>query len=180
MSDHDHDHGLTGSREEEKREMNLEELSSVVVDSAYHLHVDLGPGLLETVYETVLARILSDRGLKVERQKAVIFEYQGIRFEDGLRVDLLINDRLVVELKSVETLAPVHAKQLLTYLRLLNQPLGLLINFGAATFKEGIKRVVNQHRDFASSRLRVSQEVVSPEGSGGTRSREDREGGGKS
>jgi iron complex transport system substrate-binding protein len=149
--------------------MNVEEISAVVVDSAYHLHVDLGPGLLESVYELVLARLLSQRGLKVERQKTVVFEYLGIRFDDGLRVDLLVNEKLIVELKSVETLAPVHGKQLLTYLRLMQLPLGLLINFGAPTFKEGIRRVVNNHQDFASSRLRV-REVTSD-----TRSREGRE-----
>ena len=137
--------------------MNVEELSAVVVDCAYQLHVDLGPGLLESVYETILARVLSEQGLKVERQKAVEFEYHGILFNDGLRVDLMIDDQLIVELKSVETLAPVHGKQLLTYLRLLHMPLGLPINFGAATFKEGCKRIVNQHKDFASSRLRVNQ-----------------------
>jgi len=107
--------------------MNVEEVSSVVVDTAFHLHRDLGPGLLESVYEAVLARMLEERGLRV----------------DGC---------LVIELKSVEKLAPVHAKQLLTYLRLLNLPVGLLINFGVATFKEGIRRVVNNHQDFASSR----------------------------
>jgi iron complex transport system substrate-binding protein len=137
--------------------MNVEELSAVVVDCAYHLHVELGPGLLESVYETILAHVLSEKGLKVERQKVVAFEYHGILFNEGLRVDLMIDDRLIVELKSVETLAPVHSKQVLTYLRLLHMPLGLLINFGAPTFKEGCKRIVNQHTDFASSRLRVNQ-----------------------
>ena len=137
--------------------MNVEELSAVVVDCAYQLHVDLGPGLLESVYETILARVLSEQGIKVERQKVVAFEYHGILFNEGLRVDLMIDNQLIVELKSVETLAPVHSKQLLTYLRLLHMPLGLLINFGAATFKEGCKRVVNQHQDLASSRLRVNQ-----------------------
>jgi iron complex transport system substrate-binding protein len=126
-----------------KRRETWEELSAIVVDCAYHLHVDLGPGLLESVYEAVLARLLTERGLRVERQKPIAFEYQGIRFDDGLRVDLLVDNRLIVELKSVETLAPVHGKQLLTYLRLLQLPLGLLINFGAATFKEGCRRIVN-------------------------------------
>ena len=145
------------AREEEKTGRNLEELSAIVVDCAYHLHVDLGPGLLESVYEAVLARLLTERGLRVERQKPVTFEYQGIRFDDGLRVDLLIDNRLIVELKSVETLAPVHGKQLLTYLRLLQLPLGLLINFGAATFREGCRRIVNNHQEFTSSRLRLRE-----------------------
>ena len=138
----------------------MEEVSAIVVDAAFHLHRDLGPGLLESVYEAVLARMLERRGLRVERQKAVAFDFDGMHFDEGLRVDLLVEGCLVVELKSVETLAPVHAKQLLTYLRLLNLPIGLLINFGAATFKEGAKRVVNNHRDFASSRLRVNKNLV--------------------
>lgn len=140
-----------------KEELNLEELSAVVVDAAFHLHQGLGPGLLESVYEAVLAQSLIRRGLLVERQKSVSFEFDGIRFDDGLRIDLLVNGQLVVELKSVENLAPVHSKQVLTYLRLINQPLGLLINFGCATFKEGCKRIVNNHTAFSSSRLRVNQ-----------------------
>ncbi len=137
--------------------MNVEETSAVVVDEAFHLHKDLGPGLLESVYEAVLASVLKRRGLTVERQKSVAFDFQGMHFDEGLRLDLLVNECLIVELKSVETLAPVHFKQLLTYLRLLALPLGLLINFGAATFKEGVKRVVNDHRNFADSRRRVNQ-----------------------
>ena len=137
--------------------MNLELLSSEVIDAAFHIHKNLGPGLLESVYEVVLMRALEKRGLNAERQKAVPFEYDGMRFDEGLRVDLLVEDVLVLELKSVEVLAPVHSKQLLTYLRLMDRTLGLLINFGAATFKEGCKRIVNNHNDFASSRLRVNR-----------------------
>ena len=140
--------------------MNVEEVSAGVVDDAFHLHRDLGPGLLESVYEVVLARMLDRRGLKVERQKPVAFDFDGMHFDDGLRVDLMVEDCLVVELKSVEILAPVHPKQLLTYLRLLNLPLGLLINFGAPTFKQGVRRIVNNHRDFASSRLRVNIDLT--------------------
>lgn len=136
--------------------MNAEELSAIVVDAAFHLHKDLGPGLLESVYECVLCRVLEQRCLRVERQKTIAFDFHGLHFDEGLRVDLLVNGILVIELKSVETLAPVHSKQLLTYLRLLDLPLGLLINFGAATFKDGCKRIVNNHHDFASSRLRVN------------------------
>lgn len=138
--------------------MNVEEVSAVVVDTAFHLHKDLGPGLLESVYEVVLAKLLFQKGLRVERQKTVAFDFHGLHFDEGLRVDLLINDCLVIEIKSVENLAPVHSKQLLTYMRLLNLQLGLLINFGSATFKEGIKRVVNNHLDFTSSRLRVNHQ----------------------
>ena len=99
--------------------------------------------MLESVYESVLAGALPKRGLRVERQKPVTFEFDGMRFEEGLRLDLLVNGILIVELKSVERLVPVHFKQLLTYLRLLELPLGLLINFGAATFKQGCRRIVN-------------------------------------
>jgi iron complex transport system substrate-binding protein len=113
--------------------------------------------LLESVYEAVLARTLERGGLHIERQRAVAFDFDGMHFDEGLRLDLLVEGCLIVELKSVTSLAPVHAKQLLTYLRLLRMPLGLLINFGAATFKGGVKRVVNGHSDFASSRLRVNQ-----------------------
>jgi iron complex transport system substrate-binding protein len=155
--------------EHEGLERNVEELSAIVVDTAYHLHVDLGPGLLESVYETVMAKLLREQGLKVERQKSVVFEYHGMIFDDGLRIDLLINDQLVVELKSVETLASVHPKQVLTYLRLLRLPIGLLVNFGLSSFKEGCKRIVNNHQDFASSRLRVNQAEIR------ARSREEHE-----
>jgi len=137
--------------------MNEEDLSAIVVDTAFHLHKELGPGLLENVYETVLAKLLQEKGLSVERQKPVSFEYHGIHFNEGLRLDLLVNGRVVVELKSVERLSPVHSKQLLTYLRLMRLPLGLLINFGSPTFREGCKRIVNHHTNFASSRLRVNQ-----------------------
>lgn len=136
--------------------MTVEEVSAVVVDTAFHIHKDLGPGLLESVYEVVLARLLEQRGLRVERQKTVAFDFAGMHFDEGLRVDLLVEGCLVVELKSVENLAPVHAKQLLTYLRLLDLRLGLLINYGAATFKEGVRRIVNDHHDLAASRLRVN------------------------
>lgn len=151
---------MAGAREDAKgaKEPDVEQVSAVVVDAAYRLHRELGPGLLESVYEVVLARSLIRRGLRVERQKRVAFEFDGMQFEDGLRVDLLVNGILVVELKSVEHLASVHPKQVLTYLRLMDLRVGLLINFGAATFKEGIRRIVNDHSSFASSRLRVNQE----------------------
>jgi len=136
---------------------NIEEISAEVVDAAFHLHKDLGPGLLESVYEVVLAKTLENRGFAVERQKIVSIQYAGMRFDEGFRADLLVEGTLLIELKSVERLAPVHGKQVLTYLRLLDLPLGLLINFGATTFKEGIKRIVNNHKNFASSRLRVNQ-----------------------
>ncbi|HEX8318935.1 GxxExxY protein [Longimicrobium sp.] len=120
-------------------------LTGAIVDAAYRIHTKLGPGLLESVYEAVLARSLEQRGLKVERQKSVPIEFDGLRFDEGFRINLLVDDRVVVELKSVEQLAPVHSKQLLTYIRLLDLRVGLLINFGAATLKEGVRRVVNAY-----------------------------------
>lgn len=138
--------------------LDVEQISAIVVDTAFHLHKNLGLGLLESVYEAVLARALTRKGLAVERQKVVAFEFDGMRFEEGLRIDLLINGSFIVELKSVEALAPVHFKQVLTYLRLMNLPIGLLINFGAPTFKEGVKRIANNHHSFASSRLCVNEE----------------------
>jgi GxxExxY protein len=135
----------------------LDDITEAVVDSAMKIHKELGPGLLESVYEVVLSRVIAKRGFSVERQKLVRFEYDGMVFDDGLRVDLLVDERVVVELKSVERLAPVHGKQLLTYLRLMKLPVGLLINFGSATLKEGLHRVVNQLPSSASPRLRVNQ-----------------------
>ena len=129
----------------------------MVVDAAFQLHKELGPGLLESVYEVVLAKMLAERGLRVERQSPVPIVFHGCRFEEGFRADLIVEGKLLIELKSVEFLQPVHGKQVLTYLRLLDLRMGLLINFGAATFKEGVKRIVNSHQDFASSRLRVNQ-----------------------
>ena len=140
------------------REKNVEELSAIVVDCGYRLHVEAGPGLLETVYEVVLARILMQQGLKVERQAPVPIKLFGMTFEEGFRADIIVEDRLLIELKSVENLLPVHSKQVLTYLRLLKLPLGLLINFGAPTFKDGCKRIVNGHREIQTSLLRLNQE----------------------
>ena len=158
-------HAKPRSREGRIGEVDREEMARVIVDRAYHLHCDLGPGLLESVYEMVLARALMRAGLNVERQKPISIEHDGMTFVDACRVDLLVEGTIIVEIKSVETLGKVHGKQLLTYLRLTGQPLGLLINFGAATFREGIRRIVNQHDFFAASRLRVSQFPSGREGS---------------
>lgn len=136
------------------RETN--DITAEIVDAAYSIHAGIGPGLLESVYETLLERELTRRGLTVERQKAVSFEYDGVRFEDGFRVDLLVENQVIVELKCVERIAPVHPKQVLTYLRLMKLPVGLLINFGAPTLKEGIKRVANGLAPQPSAVLSVS------------------------
>lgn len=139
------------SREDAKARRDVEEVAAIVVDAALQLHRDLGPGLLESVYEAVLAKILEQRGLLVERQKPVSIQYQGISLDEGFRLDLLVDGQLIVELKSVENIHPVHPKQLLTYLRLMNLPLGLLINFGAPLLKNGLQRVVNKHsKDYGS------------------------------
>jgi iron complex transport system substrate-binding protein len=151
--------GLTRSRGERGEIiMTLDDITGEIVDASIRLHQDLGPGLLESVYEAILSKVLTRRGLTVERQKPICFEYDGLSFDDGFRVDLLVEGRVVVELKSVEKVAPVHSKQLLTYLRLMNLPIGLLINFGAATLKEGLHRIVNNLDFSASPRLRVNQE----------------------
>ena len=135
----------------------VEELSAIAVECGYKLHVNLGPGLLESVYEALLAKSLSDLDLKVDRQKPIKIKYQDVMLEEGFRVDLLVEERLLIELKSTERHMPVHAKQVLTYLRLMDLLLGLLMNFGAPTFKMGCRRIVNNHTDFAASRLRVNQ-----------------------
>jgi len=137
--------------------MLLDDITGEIIAASLRLHRDLGPGLLESVYEKILARVLTKRGLMIERQKSICFEYDGIRFDDGFKVDLLVGGQVVVELKSLEKLAPVHGKQLLTYLRLMNLPVGLLINFGAPTLKEGLHRIVNNLDSSASPRLRVNR-----------------------
>jgi iron complex transport system substrate-binding protein len=133
-------------------------VTGVIVDAAYKLHTGLGPGLLESIYEAVLARDLERRGLKVEKQKPVSFEYDGMLFTDSLRVDLLVEDRVLVEIKSLERIMPVHPKQVLTYLRLLNLPVGLLINFGAPTLRQGLHRIANSGVFNASGRPRAESE----------------------
>lgn len=123
---------------------------------------ELGPGLFESVYDVVTEASLVRRGLAVERQKTVLIEFDGMQLGEGFRVDLLVEDQLIVEIKAIDRLAPVHGKQLLTYLRLTKQPVRLLMNFGAETFREGLKRVVNNHVSFAPSRLRVNQPSFAP------------------
>ena len=136
---------------------DIDSVTGTIIEVAIEIHRDLGPGLLESVYETVLAKLLTQRGLAVERQKSVSFSYQGIEFSDGFRCDLLVDGRVVVELKSTEKDHPVYAKQLLTYLRLMNLEVGLLLNFGASAMRDGLKRVVNHHAPGVASRLRVNQ-----------------------
>jgi len=119
------------------------DIARQVIDAAYRVHQSLGPGLLESLYEVVLAHELEKRDLGVKRQVPVAVIYDGIRFDEGFRADLVIEDSVILELKSVERLQAVHKKQLLSYLRLADKRLGLLINFGEAWLRDGIARVVN-------------------------------------
>ena len=130
---------------------SIDELSGIVVDTAIVVHRELGPGLFETVYEIVLAGRLEAAGLKVARQVPVPLTVDGQDFEVAFKIDILVEDRLILEIKAVEQLSRAHAKQLLTYLRLLKQPVGLLLNFSGETMKEGIRRMVNDHRPETAS-----------------------------
>jgi GxxExxY protein len=123
--------------------MTENEIARVIVDTAFKVHTALGPGLYESVYEAVLAHELKKRGLRVLRQHPVPVVWETVRVDESFLADLIVEDKVIVELKSLETLAPVHRKQLFTYLRLADKRLGLLINFGAELIKDGIKRVVN-------------------------------------
>ena len=123
--------------------MNENELGTIIVDEAVRIHKALGPGLLEIVYEAVLARRLEKRGLIVERQKPVSIEFEGDHFDEGFRADLIVNGSVIIELKSVEKVSPVHKKQLLTYLRLTDLKVGYLLNFGDVLMKDGIRRIIN-------------------------------------
>ncbi len=136
---------------------DIDVVSGDVLNLSLRVHRDLGPGLLESVYETVLAGKLASMGYDVERQKPIDIMFEDMRFEAAFRIDLLVDHRLLVEIKSVERLNPSYGKQLLTYLRLTGQAVGLLINFGGATLKEGGRRVVNDHKPSASPRLRVNR-----------------------
>ncbi len=126
--------------------MQIDEISAIVVDEAIGIHRELGPGLFENVYEAVLFGRLESRGLRVERQVPVPLIFDGQNFDAAFRIDILVDERLVLEIKAVEQLSKAHARQMLTYLRLLKQPVGLLLNFSAATMKDGIRRMVNDYK----------------------------------
>lgn len=123
--------------------MTENEVAKQIVDAAYGVHTSFGPGLLESAYEAALAYELDKRGLRTVRQQAVPIVYQGTRIEVGFRADLVVENLVIVEVKSVDTIAPVHKKQLLTYLRLAGKRLGLLINFNVVLIKDGITRIAN-------------------------------------
>jgi GxxExxY protein len=124
--------------------MTENEIAKIVVDASYHIHNRLGPGLLESVYVRILEYELTKRGLRAKREVPVSFRYDELEFDEGFRADLIVEDTVILELKSVEKTAPVHKKQLVTYLKLTGLKLGLLINFGAPLIKEGISRLVNK------------------------------------
>lgn len=142
-----HKPGDLGSRKDAKAQSfkagKENDIAKIVVDCAFHIHQKLGPGLLESAYEAVLIYELEKRGLKVQRQMPIPIRYDGITLDEGFRADILVEDLIVVELKSVEEPHPVHKKQLITYLKLTNKRLGLLINFGSPLIKDGITRIVN-------------------------------------
>lgn len=145
-------------KEVTQRRGDAEEINAItgrVIDCAMEIHRNLGPGLLESVYGTILEKKLTGIGYQVQRQVSVPIHYEGMTFDEGFRADLIIDRLVCIELKSVETLAPVHSKQLLTYLKLLGLEVGLLINFGSPTLKEGLHRIVNGFRS-SPPRLRVS------------------------
>ena len=123
--------------------MNENEIGSVVIDTAVYLHKKLGPGLLESVYEIILFNLLVKKGFHVQRQVPIPIEFEGEHFDEGFRVDLFIEGKVIVELKSIEKINPVHKKQLLTYLKLTDTKLGFILNFGSELMKHGIERVIN-------------------------------------
>ena len=128
--------------------MEIEQLAKISVDCGFKLHKELGPGLLESVYEILLAESLRERGLEVTRQVPVPIRYNGVVIDNAFKIDLLVGNSLVIELKSTERDSALYPKQLLTYLHLTNRSLGLLMNFGQETFKQGVQRVVNNHHPF--------------------------------
>ena len=124
--------------------MNENEIGKIIVDAAVAVHRELGPGLLESVYEVILAYELKKRGLSVDRQVSIPIEYHGIKFDEGFRVDIFVENKVIIELKSVESVNKAHKKQVLTYLRLTGHKLGYLLNFGEAFMKDGISRIINE------------------------------------
>ena len=127
--------------------MTENQIATTIVDTAYHIHTDIGPGLFETVYERIMEVELTKRGLTVLRQEPIPIVYKGVHFKSGFRCDLLVQSKVIVEVKSIEAIHPVHRKQVITYLRFADMRLGLLINFNVALIKDGIVRVVNNLGD---------------------------------
>jgi iron complex transport system substrate-binding protein len=137
--------------------MDVEQIASIAVDCGLKVHRGLGPGMLESAYEVILSELIQRHGLIVERQKLIPIHFENIHVKDGFRADIVVDGKLLIELKSLERLAPVHGKQVLTYLRMMNLQVGLLMNFGAPTFREGLRRIVNQYSATDASPLRVNR-----------------------
>ena len=133
-----------------ERSDKLEAIARSVIDGRFQIHYELGPGLLESAYEALLAAALTHAGHDVKRQIPVGMSYRGVVVDNAFKIDLLVDDCLIVEIKSIDRLAAVHGKQLLTYLRLTKMPLGILMNFGQATFKDGVRRIANEYFAFKS------------------------------
>jgi len=124
-------------------EMTENEIGKIIVDCAVRLHMELGPGLFESVYEVLLVHLLQEAGLKVERQVPIPIQFRGIRFDEGFRADIIVEDKVILELKSIESVSKAHKKQVLTYLKLTGKKLGYLLNFGEGMMKDGISRIMN-------------------------------------
>jgi GxxExxY protein len=137
--------------------VDVEQLSAIAVDCGLKVHRELGPGMVESAYEAVLAHLLTKQGLSVERQKVIPIIYDGLVVDQGFRADLIIENTLLIELKTVERLSLLHARQVKTYLKFTGITVGLLMNFSCEKFTDGLKRIVNNHRDTANSRLRINQ-----------------------
>ncbi|MEY4270894.1 MAG: hypothetical protein RLZZ58_2110 [Pseudomonadota bacterium] len=138
--------------------MNVEQLSAIAVDCGLKVHKDLGPGLLESAYEAVLSHLLVQKGLAVDRQRVIPIVYNGLVVDQGFRADLIVENKLLIELKTVERLSLVHARQVRTYLKFTGLTVGLLMNFSCEKFTEGLKRIVNNHVDTRDSLLAINQE----------------------
>ena len=136
-------HRGTEAQRTSERKLKYDELSELIIGSAIEVHRELGPGLLESIYETCLTYELREQGLAVHQQVAIPVEYKGVRMSHDLRIDLLVDDRIIVEVKAVEEFHPVHQAQLLTYLKLTDWRIGLLLNFNSAILVKGIKRMIN-------------------------------------
>lgn len=136
--------------------MDVEELSAIAVDCGLQVHKDLGPGMLESAYEAVMAHLMMKRGLSVERQKVIPITYDGLVIEQGFRADLIVEGQLLIELKTVERISLVHARQVRTYLKFTGLHVGLLMNFSTEKFTDGLKRIVNNHFATENSRLSIN------------------------
>jgi GxxExxY protein len=137
--------------------LDVEELSAIAVDCGLKVHRDLGPGMLESAYEAVLVHLFEQKGLFAERQKVIPITYNGLVIEQGFRADIILERKLLIELKTVERLTPLHARQVMTYLKFTGLHVGLLMNFSCEKFTDGLKRLVYNHHETSNSRLKINQ-----------------------